>query len=111
MRWPFASTMTGTVRRVEAREILSSINWRMRASRAAFEVPPRTTATMCFSSRRTDDSKLYPEANHDQPACFQGHQLGEFLFAAADGFSENHRGVVRRFGDEPLDRILDLDGL
>ena len=43
----------GTVRRAEAREILSSINWRMRASRAAFEVPPRTTATMCFSSRRT----------------------------------------------------------
>ena len=25
---------------------------------AAFDVPPRTTATMCFSSRRTDETKL-----------------------------------------------------
>src|SRR5262245_18445371 len=33
------------------------------ASIARGEVPPRTTATMCFSSRRTDDTKLYPEAS------------------------------------------------
>jgi hypothetical protein len=50
-------------------------------------------------------------ARHAQRSSFQGHKLGEFLFAAADGFSDNYRGVVRGFGNKSLYRILNLDGL
>ena len=58
----FPSTTIGAVRCVEASVIFASISWRMRVSRAALEVPPRTTATMCRSSRRTEQTRLYPEA-------------------------------------------------
>ena len=36
----------------------SSISLRMRLSRWPFEVPPRTTATMCLASRATDATRL-----------------------------------------------------
>src|SRR5262245_47761419 len=52
------SATTGAVRTSAARMMCSSINCRMRASRAAFDVPPSTTATMCLSSRRTDEVRL-----------------------------------------------------
>ena len=50
-------------------------------------------------------------AAHAQHSRLQGHELGELFFGAAKGFGDDDRGVVRRLGDETLDRVLNLDGL
>ena len=50
-------------------------------------------------------------ARHAQRSCLRGHELREFLFGAADGFSDDYRGIVRRFGHQPFDRVLDFDRL
>ncbi len=50
-------------------------------------------------------------ARHAERLRLAGHQLGELFFAAAQRFGHDHCGIVRRLGDEPLDRILDGEGL
>ncbi len=50
-------------------------------------------------------------AGHAQHSRFQGHELGEFFLRSADRLGDHRGGVVRRLGDQRLDRVLDLDGL
>ena len=45
-----------------AATMYSSIRLRMRASRAPAEVPPITTDTMCLLLRRTEATRLKPDA-------------------------------------------------
>ena len=46
---------------------------------------------------------------HSERMRLLGHELGEALLVAADGFGDRDRDVVRRPGDDRLDRILDRD--
>src|SRR5215472_4535851 len=57
-----ASATAVTVRCVDASAMCASISSRMRASRAPAELPPRTTATMCRLLRRTEVTRLKPDA-------------------------------------------------
>ena len=47
---------------------------------------------------------------HAEGMGFAGHHLGECVFVAADLLGDGAGDVVRRFGDNRLDRVLDLDG-
>ncbi len=48
---------------------------------------------------------------HAERARLAGHQLGEIVFIAADGFGDHDRGVVGRARHQSLDGVLDADGL
>src|SRR5260221_6724438 len=82
MRWPFASTIFGTVRCVEARRIWSSINWRIRASRAAFDVPPTAR----------DQAVLDRAIQHRFPGYYQYFATPSFRYKGAE--MHNHNALL-----------------
>ena len=48
---------------------------------------------------------------HAERARFCSHARGELFFATGHRFGDDDGGVVRRFRDQTLDRILDVDCL
>ena len=48
---------------------------------------------------------------HAERACLAGHQLGEIVFIAGDGFRDHDGGVIGRARHQSLDGVFDADGL